>query len=68
VKKADPSMNSKSAVDLLKSMFSGDYDDNKAVIEFFTSKATELTSKITEIKKAAVSARIEALQKELGEL
>lgn len=68
VKKADSSMDSKAAVDLLKSMFAGDYDDNKAVIEFFTSNAAELTSKVNEIKKAAVTAKIEALQKELGEL
>ena len=61
-------MDSKAAVDILMSMFSGDYDDNKAVIEFFTSRATDLSNKIVEVKKAAVASQIQALQIELGNL
>jgi hypothetical protein len=68
IKKADSSMDSKAAVDILMSMFSGDYDDNKAVIEFFTSRATDLSNKIVEVKKAAVASQIQALQIELGNL
>jgi len=68
IKKADPTMNSKAAIALIKTLCSADYDDNKAVIEFFTSSADDLSAKVVEVKKAAVAAQIDALQKELGEL
>ena len=68
IKKADPTMDSKAAIALLKSMCSADFDDNKVVIEFFTANAEAVSAKVVEVKKAAVAAQIEALQKELGGL
>ena len=66
IKKADPTMDSEAAIVLIMSMCSADYDDNKAVIAFFTSNVEDLSAKVVEVKKAAVAAQIDALQKELG--
>ena len=68
IKKADPTMDSKAAIFLLKSMCSADFDDNKVVIDFFTANAEAVSAKVVEVKKAAVATQIEALQKELGGL
>jgi len=68
IKKADPTMDTMAAITLLKSMCSADFEDNKAVIEFFGANAEVVSDKVVEVKKAAVAAQIEALQKELGGL
>jgi len=68
IKKADSSMDTAAATALFQSMYDGDYEDNKAVIEFFSSNADDVAAKIAEVKKSAVSAQIEALQKELDGL
>lgn len=66
IRKADPSMTNASAADVFKSMFKGDWDDNKAVIEFFTANSATINGKIVEVKKAHVEAKIKALQEELN--
>jgi acetyl-CoA carboxylase/biotin carboxylase 1 len=66
IKKADPTMTNASAADVFKSMFKGDWNDNKAVIEFFTSNSATIHGKIVEVKKSHVEAQIKALQEELN--
>ena len=68
IKKTDASMDTAAATGVFTSMYSGDYEDNKAVIEFFESNTDAISAKIAETKKAAVNAQIEALQKELDGL
>jgi acetyl-CoA carboxylase/biotin carboxylase 1 len=66
IRKADPTMTNASAADVFKSMFKGDWDDNKAVIEFFTANSATINGKIVEVKKSHVEAKIKALQEELN--
>lgn len=68
IKQADSSMTSTSASDLLKSMFKGDWNDNKAVIDFFTANEGSIEGKVTELKKTSVEAQIKALQEQLNSM
>jgi acetyl-CoA carboxylase/biotin carboxylase 1 len=56
------------AVDNLKGLFGGDWEDNKAVVSFFEEKADEVLAKVKAIKAAGVQAQIEALKKQLDSL
>jgi len=64
----DASLDTSAATDCLKAMYSGDWEDNKAVIDFFKSNASTVDAKITEMKKSALQSKIDALQNELGGL
>ncbi len=68
LKAADESINTDSATEILKSMYSGDWDDNKAVMTFLSEDAADIEAKITEVKKAALTAKIEALTAEADAL
>ena len=46
-------------------MFSGDWEDNKAVVKFFEDKTADIAEKVKSIKAAAVQAQINSLQAEL---
>jgi len=65
LKNASSAYDTKSASAALEAMFSGDWDDNKAVVEFFESEASAIEAKVAEEKKAALATRIEALKEEL---
>lgn len=65
---ADSSLSSADARDMIESMYSGDWDDDKAVVAFFEEKSSELDAKVSSVKASAVQAKIEALQKELDTL
>mmetsp|Transcript_10466 Transcript_10466/g.13856 ORF Transcript_10466/g.13856 Transcript_10466/m.13856 type:complete len:2095 (+) Transcript_10466:147-6431(+) len=65
---ASSSLSKAGAMDVVKSMFSGDYEDNKAVAEFFESNAEDLAAKTKSTRAAGVQSQIEALQKELDGL
>lgn len=56
------------ATTTLKQLFSGDWEDNKAVAAFFEEKVADVEEKVKAIKAAGVQARIEALKKELDSL
>ena len=47
---ADTSLDTKAALDILKSMCPTDWEDNKSTIEFFTDKAAELNDKLAAVK------------------
>ena len=50
---------------MIKSMFSGDWEDNKAVIDFFSASASDIDAKVESVKKAAIETKIAALQAQL---
>jgi len=68
LKAADESIDTASATETLKSMYDGDWEDNKAVLTFLSESAADIEAKITEVKKAALSAKIEAMQAEVDSL
>ena len=68
LKQSDEGLDTKSATDIVQSMYSGDWDDNKAVMSFLSDSAADIEAKITETKKAAVARKIESLQSELEQL
>jgi acetyl-CoA carboxylase/biotin carboxylase 1 len=55
---ADPSLSKVAAQTMLSGLYSGDYDDNKAVVEFFKEKALELSDLVKTTKAAALQAQI----------
>lgn len=68
VKAADDSMTSVDAQDIFKGLYTGDYENDKDVITFFDANGETLEAKITEIKKAAMATKIEALKAEMESL
>jgi len=67
LKAADSSLDYAAALDIIKGMCSADWEDNEAVLDYYTANDAAISSKISEVKTASIKARIEALQKELGE-
>ena len=63
---ADESMTKDSAIAMIQSMYSGDFDDNKAVTTFLEEKSAEIALKINAIKATSVQAKIDALTAELA--
>jgi len=68
LKAADGSTDTASATETLQAMYSGDWDDNQAVMTFLSDNASDIEAKITEVKKSAVAAKIASLQSELDQL
>jgi len=68
LKAANSSLSTTECLDILQEMCTADWEDNKAVAEFFNSEADAISAKVSEVKKATVAAQIEALQAELGGL
>jgi len=66
LKVADSSLTTAACIDILKDMCDADWEDNKAVGEFLESESEKISAKVAEIKKATISAQIEALQSELS--
>ena len=62
---ADSSVSKDDALDMIKSLFSGDWEDNQAVATFFDESADALADKVKAVKADAMKAQIDALQKEL---
>jgi acetyl-CoA carboxylase/biotin carboxylase 1 len=62
---ADESLTKGSAIEILQSMYSGDWEDDKTAVSFYEEKASDIAAKVKSVKAAAVQAQIEALQKEL---
>jgi acetyl-CoA carboxylase/biotin carboxylase 1 len=68
LKAGDASLTRASALDILKSLYSGDWEDNKAVGSWYESSATSVKDKVKSIQAKGMLAKIEALQKELASL
>ena len=67
LKAADSSVDSAGALAILKSMCTVDWEDNHAVLDFYTANSAAISTKISEVKTTSLKAQIAALQKELGE-
>ena len=65
LKAADDALTTDAAIDILKGMCSADWEDNQAVIDFFSASTSDIDAKIESIKKAAIEAKITALQSQL---
>jgi acetyl-CoA carboxylase/biotin carboxylase 1 len=63
---ADSSLDNSAALDILKGMCSADWEDNAAVLDYYTANDAEITAKIGEMKIAAIKAKIAELEKELA--
>ena len=68
MKAADASATRESGLEVLESLFSGDWSDNKAVAEFYEQETATVSAKISDIKKDAIAAKMEALKAELDSL
>jgi len=67
LKAADSSLDYNRALNVLKSLCTVDWEDNHAVLDFYSANHAAIISKINEVKVAAIKAQIDALQKQLGE-
>merc|ERR1712032_1598143 len=65
---ADSSLTKESATAILADMCSGDFEDDKTAVTFFTDSVLAIKDKIKSVKASAVQAQIEALKKELDGL
>ncbi|KAL7551918.1 hypothetical protein ACHAWF_015125 [Thalassiosira exigua] len=65
LKAADSSLDSQSALEMLKGMCTADWEDNEAVLEYYTANDGAISSKIGEVKTAAIKAKIEELRAQL---
>jgi acetyl-CoA carboxylase/biotin carboxylase 1 len=65
MKVADPLLDTKTALEILKSLCPTDWEDDKATLEFFTSHADDVNAKMKAIKRSSVQSRIDSLNAEL---
>merc|ERR1712176_871398 len=65
MKAIDASFTRESGLEALKTLYSGDWDDNKAVAEFYENETQIVNSKISELKKDAIQAKMDTLKAEL---
>lgn len=68
LQKADAALTKDSATEILSGMFSGNWEDDKAVAEWFDAEEAAVGAKVQGTKAAAMQAKIEALKKELDSL
>lgn len=68
MKAGDSSLTKDTATDILKSLFSGDFEDNKAVVAFYESETAKVNEKISSVKAAGLQAKIDALKAEMETL
>merc|ERR1712127_789769 len=67
LKAADPSIDSHGALLILSNMCTADWEDNEAVLDYYTATHDDISTMISEVKTASLKAQIAELQKELGE-
>jgi len=65
LKASDPTVTRASGLEILESLYDGDFGDNKAVSTFYEAEAGKVGAKISEVKKAAIQAKMDALKAEL---
>jgi acetyl-CoA carboxylase / biotin carboxylase 1 len=65
---ADASLTRDSATAVLKSLYSGDWEDNKAVAAFMEADTTAIKEKVKSVTAEGVQAQIETLQKKLASM
>ena len=65
IQAANPMLACKDALAWLKDMCTADWEDNEAVLDYYTKNDDAIISKISEVKIASIKAQIEALQAQL---
>lgn len=68
LKALNPATTREGALEVLKALYSGDWENNKAVAEFYVGQMSTVNAKISELKKNAIQAKLAALQKELSSM
>lgn len=68
LRKVDASLTKDSATEEIKSMYSGNWEDDKSVSAWFESETAALEKKVQNVKAKAVQSQIESLKKELDAL
>jgi acetyl-CoA carboxylase/biotin carboxylase 1 len=63
MKKADDSLDTKTSLEILKSLCTCDWEDNVAVFEFFESASATIDEKIASLAKSSIEKKIAELQK-----
>merc|ERR1712157_6560 len=62
LQQADSSLTNESSLETLKSLFSGNWDDDKEVASFYEEQGSSIVDKITELKKSSLEKQIASLQ------
>uniref|UniRef100_A0A7S4ATP2 Acetyl-CoA carboxylase n=1 Tax=Pseudo-nitzschia australis TaxID=44445 RepID=A0A7S4ATP2_9STRA len=65
IKAIDASATRASGLEVLQSLYSGDWEDNKAVGAFYEGETDKVNAKIAELKKDSIQAKMDALKAEL---
>ncbi|VEU44842.1 unnamed protein product [Pseudo-nitzschia multistriata] len=68
IKSVDASATRASGLEILQSLYSGDWEDNKAVAAFYESETDVVNAKIAELKKASIQAKMDSLKAELDSM
>jgi len=68
IKANDASATRDSGLEILKSLYSGDWEDNKSVAEFYEKETDTVNAKINDIKKDSIQAKLDALKAELDSM
>ena len=68
MKAVDASTTRDSGLEVLQSLYSGDFDDNKSVAAFYEEDTDKVNAKIGELKKDAIQAQMDALKTELDSM
>mmetsp|Transcript_57673 Transcript_57673/g.67324 ORF Transcript_57673/g.67324 Transcript_57673/m.67324 type:complete len:2093 (-) Transcript_57673:220-6498(-) len=66
LKNADNTLNTTAAIDVLKTMCTCDWEDNKAVVDYFTTQADAVAEKIKATRVSAIKAQMSILESELS--
>eukprot|EP00934_Nitzschia_sp_Nitz4_P007784 Nitzschia sp. Nitz4//scaffold73_size107353//70390//77204//NITZ4_004327-RA/size107353-processed-gene-0.30-mRNA-1//-1//CDS//3329557497//7774//frame0 len=62
---ADDKLTTEGALDMLKGLYSGDFDDNKAVVNFYQTQTGIVNDAISAVKLDGIQSKIASLQAEL---
>lgn len=65
---SDSSVTKESATKSLQGLFSGDWEDNKAVAAFFEDKSADVLKTVNSVKAAGIQAKLDTLKAELAAL
>jgi acetyl-CoA carboxylase/biotin carboxylase 1 len=68
MKAIDASSTHDSGLEVLESLYSGDWGDNKSVAEFYEQETDTVNAKIGELKKNSIQAKMDALKAELDSM
>lgn len=68
MRSADSTMTKEGALEILESLFGGDFSNNQAVANFYESEGAKVSQAIAKVKMNGIQAKIESLKAELSVL